>query len=189
MTPDRSPAADAHRHGRESRTGPLRLVCDEMLKGLARWLRAAGHDACVGPDGASDRSLLARAIAESRWLITRDAGLTRLRQAGDVVLVLGENGLDRCARELTGRLDVDWLYAPFTRCLRCNSMLQQGPPPLASCAVSPPPRRDLRHCPNCKRVYWEGSHVRRMRRQLSAWQGARPRAAGGRHPPGSGEAG
>ena len=36
----------------------MKLLCDEMLKGLARWLRAAGHDTELAEDGTSDRALI-----------------------------------------------------------------------------------------------------------------------------------
>lgn len=43
---------------------PPRSVCDEMMKRLARWLRAAGYDTLVPEDGARDRAVPARALAK-----------------------------------------------------------------------------------------------------------------------------
>ena len=40
----------------------MRLLCDEMLRGLGRWLRAAGHDVVIA-SGEPDRALLDRAAA------------------------------------------------------------------------------------------------------------------------------
>jgi uncharacterized protein with PIN domain len=31
----------------EADGGELRLLCDEMLKGIGRWLRAAGYDVAI----------------------------------------------------------------------------------------------------------------------------------------------
>lgn len=153
-----------------TRAGAPRLLCDEMLKGLARWLRAAGYDTRVGPDGSPDRRLLSLAHAEGRWLITRDTGLVEHRGAVGTVLVLESNGVDACAREIAGQLAIDWLHAPFSRCLRCNTPLQACPPSRARQLAALKRTAALRHCPDCDRVYWNGSHVRRMRQQLASWQ-------------------
>ncbi|MDP2694016.1 MAG: Mut7-C RNAse domain-containing protein [Gallionella sp.] len=32
------------------------------------------------------------------------------------------------------------------------------------------------HCPTCERVYWRGSHYKRMRARLVAWQSAKASA-------------
>lgn len=143
------------------------LLCDEMLKGLARWLRAAGHDAALAKDGETDRELLARAHDSGRLLLTRDRKLLEYRGASALVRLLECNDLDSCARELRQKLDLDWLYRPFTRCLLCNLPLS----PVTDTVRVP---QDVSHaallqCPGCRRVFWEGSHTRRMRDRLQQW--------------------
>ena len=56
----------------EADGGKLRPLCDEMLKGIGRWLRAAGYDVAIVDDGVHDDDLLARACAENRLLLTCD---------------------------------------------------------------------------------------------------------------------
>ena len=67
---------------------------------------------------------------------------------------------------------MDWLHAPFTRCLVDNTLLK--PAGEADLLRIPDESRALpgpfRVCPRCGRVYWPGSHVRRMRRQLERWR-------------------
>lgn len=150
----------------------MKLLCDEMLKGLARWLRAAGHDTELAAAGESDRALLARARRDGRLLLTRDRKLLEHRGAHDDVRLLDCNGLDDCARALTAQTGIDWLYRPFSRCLICNTALQA----LAGAADSALPD-DVKHgplyrCPTCARVYWEGGHVRRMQARLTQWSRA-----------------
>lgn len=154
----------------------LRLHCDEMLAGLARWLRAAGHDATVARRGDADALVLARAGAEGRALLTRDRGLTQHANAAGIVLLLENDALDAQAAELRRRLRLDWQAAPFSRCLVCNVVLVPAGPtgrsrvPEAARALPGP----ITECPTCHRVYWPGSHVRRMEERLRAW--ARPGA-------------
>ena len=94
----------------------MKLLCDEMLKGLARWLRTSGYDVAMEPDGRPDRQLVARALAEGRVLLTRDRFLLQIRDAMRVTVLLEGNGVESCAREITRKLDIDWLLNPFTRC-------------------------------------------------------------------------
>lgn len=137
----------------------MRLLCDEMLQGLGRWLRA------------------------ERLLVTRDGKLLEHRGAARRVVLLRGNGLENCARELTERLALNWLHRPFSRCLLCNAVLSPASPerwddvpPASRLAASRPAQ-----CLQCGRLYWEGGHVRRMRERLIAWQHLAGRAScGGR---------
>lgn len=148
----------------------MRLLCDEMLKGLSRWLRAAGHDAETAPAGTPDGTLLVRARDEARWFVSRDREIAEHRAAAGILVLLESDGLDACAVELGRRLALDWLAAPFSRCLECNRPLAGLPPDRRH--RLPPERDEGRWCPACDRVYWAGGHVRRMRRRLARWQAA-----------------
>ena len=86
---------------------PLRLLCDEMLKGIGRWLRAARYDAAIAAEGASDQTLVAHARAEGRILLTCDRRLAALA-GGARTLVLASERLDQAARELK-EFGIDWL--------------------------------------------------------------------------------
>ncbi len=153
-----------------------KLLCDEMLKGLCRWLRAAGYDAEQAEAGESDRRLLARARHSGRILITRDRKLQEHRGADGTLCLLECNGLEACARELTRKLGIDWQYRPFSRCLLCNLPLE--PLPDGDESSAPPDVRDqpLFRCPGCGRTYWAGGHVRRMQERLRRWAAGRDRA-------------
>lgn len=147
----------------------MKLLCDEMLKGLARWLRAAGHDTELAHDGEPDRELITRALTSNRLLITRDRKLMEHRNADQAVCLLECNSLDSCARVLTDKTNIDWLHKPFTRCLICNTALltvESNPNTTIPDDVRDSP---LLRCPECERIYWEGGHVKRMRKKLISW--------------------
>ena len=167
----------------------MRLLCDEMLAGLARWLRAAGHDAALGPPRTSDRALVELARAENRLLLTRDRTLPHL--APDLVMLLPEP-LEAQAELLARRLGLNWREAPFTRCLVDNTPLA----PASAQALATLPAQTTRlpgpfsTCPVCRRLYWPGSHVRRMAARLNGWAAIAPptgqavgQTAGTRPPP------
>ena len=147
-----------------------RFLCDEMLMRLGRWLRAAGYDTGLAINGESDRELFRRARREQRCLLTRDRKLLEYRDADGTVLLLQGKSLDEQAHELTQRLGIDWQHRPFSRCLVCNTPVEPGAPDGTGIPADVD-RRTLRHCPGCGRVYWEGSHTRRMRRRLAQWAG------------------
>lgn len=156
--------------------GAPRFICDEMLKRLARWLRAAGFDTLVHDHGANDRAMVARARSEGRLVMTRDRKLAELRDADGTVIVLRANTLEGVVEELTAALDLDWLYRPFSRCLVCNTPLVEADAPARArlpegAGVPPGP---VHACLVCDKLYWAGGHVRRMRARLETWARTAP---------------
>ena len=147
----------------------MRLLCDEMLKGLARWLRAAGHDTELAADGEADRKLITRARNDERLLLSRDRKLLEHRDGDQVVCLLECNSVDSCARELTIKTGIDWLYKPFSRCLVCNTPLEDLPSGDYREIPDDVKNSPLLYCPSCQRIYWEGGHVQRMRQRLEEW--------------------
>jgi uncharacterized protein len=156
----------------------MRFLCDEMLAKLARLLRAAGHDTALAAPGAPDAVLVEQGLAEDRWLVTRDRDLAR--QAGDRALLLRSEQLDDEALELSRRADIDWLAAPFSRCPIDNAVLDPATP--ADMAQIPDIVRALpgpfNRCPACGRLYWPGSHVKRMLAKLTWLQEQAPGPGG-----------
>jgi uncharacterized protein with PIN domain len=151
----------------------LRFLCDEMLVGLGRWLRIAGYDTAIAERGGRDRDLVEQAHAEGRILLTRDRRLVEIRHANDRTIVLEGKDLDACAKELYRRLSLDWTLDPLSRCTLCNTRLELADRRLLDTL---PPRipalgSRVHVCPQCGRLYWEGSHVHRMRRRLARFSG------------------
>ena len=77
----------------------MRFLCDAMLGRLARWLRAAGHDALLARDAQQDRDLLETAAQEDRVLLTLDRALAGRRAGQGRVLLLGSERIEAQARE------------------------------------------------------------------------------------------
>jgi uncharacterized protein with PIN domain len=154
----------------------MRFLCDEMLGRLGRWLRAAGYDTAIAAGGLADRDLVRRSRAEDRILLTRDRHLAETARGGVRVVLIDGDGVEAGARALNRMLGVDWQHAPFTRCLVDNTPLAAAPPeraaevPASSRAAGGP----FLVCPACRRLYWPGGHVRRMRARLAAWRSEPP---------------
>ena len=165
---------------RPPRQGPARFSCDAMLGRLARWLRALGFDTAYEPD-VEDSDLVRSALEEGRTILTRDRRLAEeWRVPGCVVLETEDPAAQ--LRELVRRLDLEPLGAWFRRCLECNEPLREVDRDEVRDRV---PERVLarveryRLCPVCDKVYWEGSHTRRLRRELTSVIGEEPRGGAG----------
>jgi uncharacterized protein len=151
---------------RHPRGGPApRFLADVMLERLARWLRALGHDA-ASAGAEHDHALARRAADEGRWLLTRDRRLAEECRAA--VLVRASAPLEQL-REVVERFGLA-PRDPFSRCLVCNEPLRAATAAEVEGALREVCERHRpeapRACPRCGRVYWEGSHTRRMRAAL-----------------------
>ncbi len=158
---------------------PPRFVADEMLARLARWLRALGYDTLLEA-GRPDAVLVRTAFRERRFLLTRDRRLCRDWNFDGCILIESDRP-SRQMLEVDRRFDIgrDWRSGLFTRCMICNTILKPvagttaprtspGPAPRADGAglvdvPEPGPGTVHSYCPGCGRIYWEGSHTRRMR--------------------------
>jgi hypothetical protein len=147
--------------------GPPRFAVDVMLGRLARWLRVLGLDATWTADIA-DAALVRHALDEERWLLTRDRALPAEWRVPRIHLVASELPLEQL-REIIDVFALRSEVQLFARCTRCNAPIEALPRALAATHV--PPRVLARNerfwrCPGCERIYWEGSHVDRMRRTV-----------------------
>ncbi|WP_455217015.1 Mut7-C RNAse domain-containing protein [Kaarinaea lacus] len=148
----------------------MKFICDEMFKGLARWLRAAGYDTEITQDGEPDRKLIEHARSSGRLLLTRDSKLMEFRNASDTVLLIDCTGIDDCARKLKSITSISWLHRPFSRCLICNTTLNKINKHESIAVPDDVRGQQLYLCPDCQRIYWSGGHVNRMRKKLEGWE-------------------
>ena len=149
------------------RPEPLRVprfVLDVHLGRLCTLLRMLGIDARY-KSHCPDAELKAISRDEQRALLSRDRALIESRDLDRAYRIRHQNPDDQL-REVMERFQLAGCIDPFTRCLRCNTILQRTPARAVE-AQLPPRVRDLYHefwrCPTCGRVYWRGSHYERMR--------------------------
>lgn len=157
-----------HRIGAPVSATEPRFIADVMLGRLARWLRTLGFDTAYD-DAITDTELVRRAFAEGRYILTRDRRLPEQWRITGALLLESEKPLDQL-REVVRRFGLQPSERLFSRCLVCNAEVVPASPEEVEALV--PPLIRERHesffrCPNCGRVYWEGSHTRRMRSALT----------------------
>jgi len=148
-------------------TGAPRFLADGMLGRLARWLRLLGYDTEYD-NHASDLELARRARAEGRVLLTRDRALAARR--GLQTLLIDSEVLQEQVRQVVEVFGLP-SAAACSRCACCNSPLEE----VAEAVREKVPPHVLRTqqrfwlCRGCGRVYWEGTHIDGIRRQMEAF--------------------
>ena len=78
--------------------------------------------------------------------------------------------LEEWARQLKDEEEINWLYRPFSRCLKCNCLLEKTEPTLDVPPLIRESVSDFWFCANCSQMFWQGSHTDRMRERLKEWQ-------------------
>jgi uncharacterized protein with PIN domain len=155
-----------------------RFVADGHLGKLITNLRLLGFDVAYD-QGAQDRQLLEVMAQEDRALLTRDRRLLMhgIVKAGH--FPRSQDGVEQTL-EVIRRFDLSLLLAPFTRCLRCNALLEQVDKAEVMEKLEPLTKiyyAAFRRCPGCAQIYWRGSHfdkltarVEEIRAKLAAAQ-------------------
>jgi uncharacterized protein with PIN domain len=152
------------------RAQPLRVtrfIADVHLGGLARLLRMCGFDT-LHANHYGDDEIERISSAEGRIVLTRDRELLKRRGITHGCYVHALRSSEQL-REILDRLDLARSARPFTLCLHCNFPLR--PIDKAHVAAELPPTVRAHYerfssCDACGRVFWEGSHWRRMRSML-----------------------
>jgi uncharacterized protein with PIN domain len=154
------------------RAEPLReprLLLDAHLGRVTKYLRILGLDAAFD-ERLDDGALAQVSREEKRILVTRDRELLKRTAVTHGCWIRAQTPRAQAA-ELIDRLDLGSRLAPLTRCLECNVPLVSVSSDSVKHAVPAAVlarHHDFTRCPACCRVYWFGSHVRRMQALVDA---------------------
>ena len=144
-----------------------KFVLDVHLGKLAAYLRMLGFDALYR-SCYTDSELVRISSSDSRTLLTRDRELLKHGSTTHGYW-LRETDSRRQTAEIIRRFDLARVIRPFTRCMACNEILRPVSKEQVRASL-PAGTTDLYNefsqCPDCDRVYWKGSHYRRMLRWI-----------------------
>lgn len=149
---------------RETPLRDPRFVVDSNLGRLARYLRLLGFD-CLYDNRFSDDDVAAISARERRIVLTRDRRLLHRKIITHGLFVRATEPREQ-VREVLKRLDLYTLSRPFSRCTRCNGLLEPAEKGEIEAQLQPLTRRyydDFLRCSRCGQIYWQGSHHRRSR--------------------------
>ena len=162
-----SASLDIHPACRLQRRHLTRFVVDGHLGKLARDLRLLGFDTIYRSD-ADDAWLIRVSVEDDRALLTRDRRLLM-----HAVLSDGYCPRSRLVEvqivEVIRRFDLVKAVRPYTRCLRCNGLLEAVDKRVIERELEPLTKmyyEDFRRCAECAHVYWSGSHFAKLQARI-----------------------
>jgi uncharacterized protein with PIN domain len=140
-----------------------------MLGRLVRWLRIIGQDVTYGTH-LSGHGLIRAARRESRMILTRDRRIGRTRNAPPH-LFIKSNHFREQLRQVVEAFSLDLSEKLFTRCVRCNSLLESLPKVHVKDQVPPyvyETQDKFSACKKCQHIYWPATHLEKMLVELRA---------------------
>jgi uncharacterized protein len=140
-----------------------RFILDAHLGKLAKYLRMLGFDTLYRND-FGDEEIIDLAVKENRIILTRDKLLLQSRRVTHGYYVRATDKHQQL-REVVRKYDLYGQFRSFTRCMTCNADLVPKTRKEISSLVQPgilELYKDYYFCPACRKVYWQGSHFKRM---------------------------
>jgi uncharacterized protein with PIN domain len=153
----------------EAPSAARRFIADAHLGRLARYLRFAGFDT-LWHNAWRDAELAALAAAENRIVLTRDRALLMHRGVRQGCWLRDGDPLAQLA-DVARRWSLPLKEPGPSRCLACNAVPTPVPKAEVEQQLLPHTRVSFDsfwRCPGCARVYWRGSHWRRMHAALES---------------------
>lgn len=150
----------------------MKFLVDRTLGKLAKGLRMLGYDTLSYP-GQDFHQLLHLARNEHRIILTRNTKLARGRPADPIILITEDRPsrqIEEVAQKCRLALDDEKF---FSRCLLCNEQIVEIPRSEAEGKVPDfifAQQKDFYRCPQCRRIYWHGSHLNHMQKKVDELQ-------------------
>jgi len=141
----------------------MKFVVDCMLGKLAKWLKILGFDVLYFSK-IEDEEILDIAKTQKRTLLTRDNYL--IKKAKDIPNLFIES--EKWSEQVVQVINSFKLHnkiKPYSRCIECNYPLKKIKKERAKNLVAPfiyENENEFALCPKCGRVYWPGTHYRKM---------------------------
>lgn len=147
-----------------------RFILDVHLGKLARALRLLGFDVCY-ENHLENPEIIRIALKERRIILTRDRFLLK-RKAVTRGYWVRSTDPDRQVPEILERFDLYSQVNPFSRCTKCNGLLETVAKSAVADRLQPKTTRYCHaffRCRGCDRIYWKGSHFRALESRAQKW--------------------
>lgn len=144
-----------------NQTNDICFTAEATLGRLAKWLRILGFDTLYTPSVWHKERVDGR--GENRILLTRTERIRDQKTLQPLVFIISNNPFEQL-EEVIKELDlVVSDIKPFSRCLRCNTRIQQVAKEAVRGKVPDyiwETHDRFQTCRQCRRIYWAGSHTR-----------------------------
>ncbi len=141
----------------------MKFIADVMLGRLAKRMRLLGIDVLYDRT-LDDNEIIRLSLEQDRVILTRDKALNDRPLAANHLFIKSDL-VQQQVEQVLSNFSLESLLNPLSRCSGCNEPLDR---------ITREDARDLvpqyvyennylfLRCPQCKRTYWYGTHVRRM---------------------------
>jgi uncharacterized protein with PIN domain len=153
------------------RPKPLRItcfICDVHLGKLARQLRMLGFDVMYDHTYC-DSELIDKALEDRRIILTRDQGILKQKRVTHGYWVRSVEVNEQLV-EAVRKFDLCKQVNPFTRCMMCNGLIEKIEKNYIRERIEQNTAlyyNEFYRCPRCKKIYWKGSHYKRMEKRIN----------------------
>jgi uncharacterized protein len=144
-----------------------RFLLDCHLGRLTAHLRMLGFD-CLYQNDFDDARMTEIVQREERILLTRDRRLLMRKVILHGYCLRSLDPLEQLT-EVVHRFELTKRIRPFHRCLRCNHPLEPVDKETILDRLEPLTKKyfdEFHMCPDCRQIYWKGSHYERMARLI-----------------------
>jgi len=143
----------------------MKLLCDQMLGTLAKWLRIYGFDTYYGNSKSDDSELIKISKNEDRVLITRDKKLIIDAKRENIKTIeIKTTDINKQIKAVIDKIKPEEDKI-LSRCILCNSKVEEIKKEEIKEKV---PDRVYKNndkfwfCKKCDKIYWKGTHYEKM---------------------------
>ena len=144
-----------------------RFVADRMLGRLARMLRLLGYDTLYSPT-VTLAQLQEMARRGDRLVLTRGDAQKRFPALQNVYSIQSERPPEQL-RDVVEHFGLEAHAGLWTRCTLCNALIQKVEKHQVESLLEPKILQlyqEFFRCTGCTHIYWRGSHVERITKNL-----------------------
>jgi len=145
-----------------------KFLADPSLGRLSRWLRMLGFDTVYFTSPLDEQQFFEKARDENRLILTRSGKIISRLKEGKYYFI-SHNHINEQLEDLIGKELILQSKHLFTRCMECNEILKgidreevHGKVP----DYIRETQESFRQCPHCKKIFWEGTHCKRMKEKI-----------------------
>ncbi|MCX7832713.1 MAG: Mut7-C ubiquitin/RNAse domain-containing protein [Ignavibacteria bacterium] len=150
-------------HLKKKIDGVPKFICDVQLGKLAKYLRILGFDTLYD-NNYKPEDIIKLSLDDNRIILTRSITLLKNHRISIGYWVRSENPVEQLIQILS-QLELIELITPFNRCSVCNGELETADKKLIENDLLNDTKKyfdEFFLCSNCKKVYWKGSHFKRI---------------------------
>jgi len=147
---------------------PLRrnkFIADINLGDIAKYMRVLGFDIYYDPL-LSTREIIEISKRENRIILTKSRKLLKFKDVTHGIFIRPGTTTEQI-RQIIDYLDIKDNIKPFSRCLRCNTLLKNVLKENILDRIPPKTKEfydEYVQCQSCDKIYWKGTHFINMKK-------------------------